>query len=336
MLVQYLVALCCLHWEESAVDVTIGDMVLDPAAGKKRDVDVTVTVSDNGHPKCAIKAYEVKHESKPLDVAIVEGLCVKLKDMPSLSHRAIASTSGFTDGAKSKAKHHGIKLLHMKQWDGLLEKEFPALGMRGTIDERFRGTTALLFWISARFDLDIGGDSGGLVVNSGDKLFGGDGSPHKRFSSFEEYRSELQLRSTQILYRLEPAATILRTYPMFASDLESSSYSVSPPWSHTHTIDVAADDIHFLFRGKKRQLKNVTISGQLQWQPGTPPERYVFEDLSDGSAFAGALLSVEPGEGRMTALVFSPKTSAIAVRFVRLSSEHLNAIRRLKLDLEAL
>ena len=41
MLLQYLVGLCCLRWDPGAVDVTIGDMVLDTAAGKERDVDVT-------------------------------------------------------------------------------------------------------------------------------------------------------------------------------------------------------------------------------------------------------------------------------------------------------
>ena len=46
MLVQYLVGLCCLRWDPSAVDLTIGDMVRDAAADKDRDVDVTVTVAE--------------------------------------------------------------------------------------------------------------------------------------------------------------------------------------------------------------------------------------------------------------------------------------------------
>ena len=46
MLVQYLVGLCCLRYDPDAVDVTIGDLVLDTAAQKKRDVDVTVTVKE--------------------------------------------------------------------------------------------------------------------------------------------------------------------------------------------------------------------------------------------------------------------------------------------------
>jgi len=96
MLVQYLVGLCCLKWHPDAVNITVGDMVLDPAASKQRDVDVTVTISESGSITHAFKAYEVKHESNPLDVADVEQLCLKLLDMPSVTHRAIVSASGFT------------------------------------------------------------------------------------------------------------------------------------------------------------------------------------------------------------------------------------------------
>jgi hypothetical protein len=66
MLVQYLVVLCCLKWDADAVDVTIGDMVLDPAVGKERDVDVTVTITESGRVTYAFKAYGVKHMSAPL------------------------------------------------------------------------------------------------------------------------------------------------------------------------------------------------------------------------------------------------------------------------------
>jgi hypothetical protein len=84
MLVQYLVGLCALKWNANAVnvDVTLGDMVPDDASGTKRDVDVTVT-ADTPDGVYAFKGYEVKHWSSPLDVADVEALALKLKDMPS-------------------------------------------------------------------------------------------------------------------------------------------------------------------------------------------------------------------------------------------------------------
>ncbi len=59
MLVQYVVGLCCLRRNPEAVDVTVGDLVLDTAAGKARDVDITVTLQELDGIR-AFKAYEVK------------------------------------------------------------------------------------------------------------------------------------------------------------------------------------------------------------------------------------------------------------------------------------
>ena len=103
MLVQYLVGLCCLRRNPDAVDVVLGDMVPDPAADKERDVDVTVTLHESPGVIRAFKAYEVKREKSPLDVSEVEQLCIKLLDMPSVTHRAIVSASGFTESAQAKA-----------------------------------------------------------------------------------------------------------------------------------------------------------------------------------------------------------------------------------------
>ena len=50
MMVQYLVGLCCLRHDPDAIDVTIGDMVMDDAAGKERDVDVTTALSHLSAP----------------------------------------------------------------------------------------------------------------------------------------------------------------------------------------------------------------------------------------------------------------------------------------------
>src|SRR5689334_18280584 len=93
MVIQYLVGLCCRRRNPDAVDITVGDLVLDVAADKRRDVDVTVTLVEADGTISAFKAYEVKREGEPLDVATVEQLCIKLRDMPAISHRAIVSAS---------------------------------------------------------------------------------------------------------------------------------------------------------------------------------------------------------------------------------------------------
>jgi len=108
MLVQYLVGLCCLRNNPDAVDVTVGDLVLDTAAKKGRDVDVTVTLKEEDGGVSAFKAYEVKREGEPLDVVTVEQLCMKLRDMPKVTHPAIVSSSNYTDGAIKKAITHKV------------------------------------------------------------------------------------------------------------------------------------------------------------------------------------------------------------------------------------
>jgi Restriction endonuclease len=126
MLVQYLVGLCALKWDAKAVnvEVTLGDMVPDQASGTRRDVDVTVTV-DTPDGLYAFKGYEVKHWSSPLDVADVEALATKLKDMPSVTHGAIVSTSGFTRPAIKKAEHHEVDLYAIKPWTKPLARSSP-------------------------------------------------------------------------------------------------------------------------------------------------------------------------------------------------------------------
>jgi len=55
-------------------------------------------------------AYEVKREAVPLDVTVVEQLAMKLKDMKSITHRAVVSASGFTDAARAKeGLHNALK-----------------------------------------------------------------------------------------------------------------------------------------------------------------------------------------------------------------------------------
>jgi hypothetical protein len=85
MFVQYLVGLCCVRRNPDAVEVMVGNLVLDEAAGKERDVDATVTLAEADGSVRAFKAYEVKRERGCLDVTEVEQLVRKLADMPSIT-----------------------------------------------------------------------------------------------------------------------------------------------------------------------------------------------------------------------------------------------------------
>ena len=138
MLVQYVVGLCCLRRNPDAVDVTVGDLVQDVAANKPRDVDITVTLHEADGTVRAFKAYEVKREGAPLDVTTVEQLCMKLRDMPTVTHRAIVSASSFTDGAIAKAAAHDVQLFVLKPWIQPLADQFPEFKGVGRPDEFLR------------------------------------------------------------------------------------------------------------------------------------------------------------------------------------------------------
>lgn len=332
MLVQYLVGLCCLKWDPDAVDVTIGDMVLDPAAGKERDVDVTVTVTESGSVTYAFKAYEVKHESAPLDVADVEQLCLKLLDMPSVTHRAIVSASGFTSGAESKAARHSVTLYGLRPWTRPLQEQFPALTMQGTAEDCFPMSQVLLCWINQQFAIVARDAKGPFSVQSGDRLYDASGSLHPKYKSFADLQYELLLRSTEILFPLEPAVTISRTFPI-PHTAPDGIIPAGPAWPHTHTLDMATDDVWVETGKGVFRMDQITINGQLQWQRIRDKSLYyVIDRIPGGEAFAGALISMGKREGQMTALVFSPKTRDIGIHFVRLAEKHLNCIRKLKLE----
>jgi hypothetical protein len=152
MIVQYLVGLCCLRHDPDAVDVTVGDIVFDAAAGKERDVDVTVTVQDESGIVTAFKAAEVKHEGQTLDVGTIEQLWIKLADMPKVTHKSIFSSSGYTDGAKAKAAAHSVELYSLKPWDRPIGEDFPDFeGVKTPAEFLAHFESNLLYWVNYRF-----------------------------------------------------------------------------------------------------------------------------------------------------------------------------------------
>ena len=332
MLVQYLVGLCCLRWNSDAVEVKLGDMVYDKATKKTRDVDVTVRVKTADNGTYAFMAYEVKRERGPLDVAAVEQLATKLRDMKTVTHRAVVSASGFTTAARSKAKKHGLDLFELQKWTRPLEEQFPELAMKGTIQECFPLSKLLLCWPQRQFALVSREAKGPFTVNAADTLFGQNGKPHTKFKTFLQLQGELLLRSTEILCAIEPAATVFKTFPIPAF-VPEGEIPTGPAWPHTHTLDISADAIYVATDISLCKLDHVTISGHLQWQRSTDqPLYYVLQNTFTGEAFASALISKELRAGRMTALVFSAKSREIGIQFVQLAEKHLNCIRELTLS----
>ncbi|MEI6713473.1 MAG: restriction endonuclease [Verrucomicrobiota bacterium] len=306
-------------------------MVHDPSAGKDRDVDITVTVKESGSSENALKAFEVKRERAPLDVPTVEQLCAKLLDMPSVTHRAIVSTSGFTEAAQSKAASKHVDLYEFLEWTRPLQEQFPLFQYQGTAKECFPGMKALLCWIDYTFAVTATSATAPFSVLTGDTLFNPKGKPHKKYPTFGVYQNEVLLRSTEILVNLEPAQTVFLTFPI-PFKVEDGQIAAGPAWPHTHSIGVESDQVFVQTKDGLCQLETMTINGRLQWQRSDPPRYYVISKVPSGDAFAGALISTEKREGHMQALVISPNSREIGVELVQLAEKHLNCIRRLRLE----
>jgi hypothetical protein len=334
MLTQYLVGLCCLRANPEAVNVTLGDMVLDPAAKKKRDVDVTVTVEESPGVLRAFMAYEVKKEKTPLGVDTVEQLSIKLKDMTGITHRAIVSASGFSDGAENKAVHHGVELYDLQRWTRPLEEEFPDLGFKGRPEECIKFGRTLLYWLNPfKFNLSVSSGPTSFEVQLSDSIVTGAGGTHAEFSNFQAFREALLFRSTGILISLEPAGSVMSIFP-FQEIEGSAGVMAGPAWPHTHTLETMEDNAHLVLDGKPARIERVTISGQLQWQrKKTTPEYYLLKRVSDGVPYVAAMAALGEREGEMFGLALAPSIREFGVHNILLEKRHLNMIRQLKIEI---
>jgi len=115
--VHYLTGILIMASYPVDVDIELGDMVYDIAGKRNRDIDITVTAKDSAGVLSAFSGIEVKDENRPLDATRVEQLCRKMQDMPSITHRAIVSASGYSKTAINKAAYHKTDLFHLIDWE---------------------------------------------------------------------------------------------------------------------------------------------------------------------------------------------------------------------------
>lgn len=334
MLVQYLVALCCLRANPDAIDVTVGDYVRDDAAQKDRDVDVTVTVADANGTTTAFKGFEVKREGTPLDVSEVEQLCAKLRDMPTITHRAIVSSSGFTEPAVRKATAYGVKLYAIRPWVRPIGEQFPEFENVGHPEQFLVASTSLLYWIGHQLNLRASKAPGSFVYSNSAALFGKAKKPHRQFKTLLDLQSHLLLDSTGILLSLDPAQMIQRTFP-FRPLPNVPDVLASPAWPHTHSLDVRDLEVYLKFEESFAQLEMVTISGHLQWQSKpVVPQFHLLEGVPGGEVFSGAAVT-ESGspDGSMWAMIFGTDSRTVGIHRIDLLPKHRNMISKLKIPI---
>lgn len=334
MMVQYLVGLCCLRHDPDAIDVTIGDMVIDSAAGKARDVDVTVTLTGDDGEITAFKASEVKHEGKALDVAAVEQLILKLSDMPKITHKAIFSTSGYTDGACSKALSHGVELYTLKPWDRPISQDFPdfpGIGTPGEFLAHFQSN--LLCWAEHRMYFVASSGPPSFTFTDETPVYSADEGAHSAYATMLDYTNDLLMRSTEILCTQDPASVVQRIFP-YDMNQKSEGYLAGPAWPHTHTLDLASDDAYLQLNDLAPfKLDAVTISGHLQWRKRViEPEFKILERMDDESIFAGAAVAdYGVDDGRMFAVIFSSQGRELSMHPLQIPEKQKNMIRQLKI-----
>lgn len=336
MLAQYVVALCCLRHDPDAVDVTVGDLVLDIAANKHRDVDVTVTVREKDGVLDAFKAYEVKREGRPLDVAKVEQLCIKLRDMPNLTHRAIVSASNFTEAAVNKALANNVELFSVEPWSEMIEKQFPDFPSVGSPQDFFSSVESnLLYWVDEHLNIVVPDGPSSFIWELTTPLFTAKGKNHPKYENMGKLKEKFLMQSTEILFSLEPAKTLLRTFPTLL--MRSQDFEAGPAWPHTHTIDVNGDKVFLKFGEKFHMLRLVTINGFLQWRRRRKiPEFIIIESVPKGKILAAAAIAEYGSEdGKMLAITFPPESRTLGIHSFNLSERHRNIIKGLKLRLEA-
>lgn len=334
MMVQYLVGLCCLGRDPEAVDVTIGDMVFDEAAEKERDVDVTVTIVDEHGEVTAFKAAEVKHEGKPVDVATVEQLIAKLTDMPKITHKAIFSTAGYTDGARTKARKRGVNLYTLQPWENPIGIDFPDFLGVGTPSEfLFCFRSHLLYWHQYKCTYSLPATSIPNILDLATRTVDSSGKPHPRWPTLGGYQKDLLLRSTGILCTQDVAQAALQAFPHESTD-EEAEFTMGPEWPHTHTLDIERDDVHLVLKdGSTVLINEATITGLLQWRRRTiKPNFMILKDAFDNSAFSGAAIThIGTDDGRMFALIFPEKGRQLSIHRFQIPDKQRNMIRKLSI-----
>jgi hypothetical protein len=122
--IHYVVGLLSRASHPESVEVEMGNFVWDEASETNRDVDVTITARNPDNSVSVFKGIEVKAHTRKLGSEAVEQLSQKMKDMPTITHRAIISSSGFTKPAIKKAAKHGVELFELKDWEPANDFEF--------------------------------------------------------------------------------------------------------------------------------------------------------------------------------------------------------------------
>ena len=333
---QYLVGLCCLRAHPDAVEMVLGDRVLDSASESSRDVDVTISFSDGNGQRAAFAGYEAKMERGALDQAKVEQLCIKLNDMPDLTMRAIVSASGFSDTAVKKARKHSVSLFEFRDWTEPVRDGFPEMDLVGGAAESLGMAQSEFRWIGPILIAhlnpgEIGSEAFDSLISPELHMLQADGSAHP---DFDTLNSLLVRSSRRMSFCLGQTPEAMQAYlvPLpYPPNLRPDG-PVGDPVTFRNLVLPIIDPIYFRSESKIVQLKSVEIQATLQWHYQRLPSEYkVLTDIENSRPFAAAAMTQFPGNpDALLAAILGPENALVRLNVIHLTDAQKNFIHRLR------
>jgi hypothetical protein len=325
MLVQYLVGICCAGRNPNAVKIVLGDAVNDEEAEEERDVDVTVAVDNGSDGAMAFQAYEVKREARSLSVDTVEQLCAKLLAMPSVTYRAIVSTSGFSKGALRKARKRGVDLYELQStelppWAKSPDGK-PQIG-GGTIES---ASSVSIDWGTKPYiHCSFPAGTPSVRISPDDAMLDDNGRVHKVYPRFALFASEVAARALKQIIR-RPTDLVSHT-----TGNEVPATDRIP--QHTEPVDVQHDGVYLRVEAKVAQVSQATATGDLLIRVEADRAQYVaFKKVGAEELLMNALVSPGPTDYTMAILTFEEGSTTIGVHPITLPKAHRNRINQLYL-----
>lgn len=327
MMLQYLVGLCYLQHDSDAINVTLGDMVYDAGAQEERDVDVTITIEDKNGNFEAFKVAEVKDEQRSVDVAKVEGLIKKLEDMPKVTHKAIFSTSGYSNGAKSKAKANFVNLYIL---ESVLNRNFNKYGIKPPISfQSF--ASALLCWKNFTVSVNVL-PTVHCECKLDEEVLTSLGKKHGKFSTIGSLIDVALMRSTQYLFSKEPFT--LEQAKLSGIMTSDNNYSwVGTTWQWERAEYVMNDEAYIVIDNSMHKVESIIIKGELQHKiKQINPEFFILKNVFTEEPFAGAIVTTHGINNEITwALTLPQQGQEIGIHPIDIPEKQKNMIRNLRI-----
>ncbi|HXI69136.1 MAG TPA: hypothetical protein VNN22_02140 [Verrucomicrobiae bacterium] len=304
--IHYLVGLLSLASNPDNVEIELGSRVLDTTTDTERDVDVTVTVKDDGRIT-AFKGLEVKNHSRKLDVTHIEQLACKLNDMPSITEKAIVSASGYARPAIRKADAHGIGLFELIDWN------FSKQGFEHFHSEFVPMVQRSLEWMAGPH----------VRLNPTDKISEEDqqfimANPKIYFGSDESKTDVPDLNSLLANLRSKVQHELYER-------LQNSAVTAQAPSNVNVTLNIS-DSPYVKTRSGKIIIGQALFTGQVAWIETQKPTHYkVLKRLGDEKPFAGCMVA-ELGTWGLMGLMVSNTDRTIRWIHVPISDRNRNKI----------